>query len=115
MKARFDATFKDAKVQEQVRARQILVKTAEEATHILDQVRTRKIGFIVLGVTLPLMIAVAGVLSIEEEPLSTLRPASNTAAIGSSMKSLPRAKPMPAIVPTVAPLVAPAPKARRRN
>lgn len=45
VKARFDATFKDQKVQEQVRARQILVKTAEEATHILEQVRGRKIGF----------------------------------------------------------------------
>lgn len=45
VKARFEKTFKDAPVQEQVRARQILVKTAEEATHILDQVRSKKLSF----------------------------------------------------------------------
>lgn len=80
-----------------------------------DVLRTRKIGFVVLGVTLPLMIAVAGVLSIEEEPLSTLRPSSNVTALSASMKSLPRTKPMPAVVPTVAPLVAPPPPRSRRR
>lgn len=45
VKAKFDATFKDQQVGEQVRARQILVKTGEEAAHILEQVRGRKIGF----------------------------------------------------------------------
>ena len=45
IKSRFQDTFKEQKVQEQVRARQILVKTAEEATHILEQIRTRKLSF----------------------------------------------------------------------
>ena len=45
LKAKFDAQMKDAKVGEQVRARQILVRTSEEAVHILDQLRTRKVTF----------------------------------------------------------------------
>ncbi|MCC7108988.1 MAG: peptidylprolyl isomerase [Deltaproteobacteria bacterium] len=45
LQARFDATLKDKKVPEQVRARQILIKTSEEAVHVLDELRTRKIGF----------------------------------------------------------------------
>lgn len=79
-----------------------------------DVLRAKKIGFVVLGVTLPLMIAVAGVLSLEDEPLSTLRPASNAAAIGSSMRTLPRAKPAPVVPVVVPPLAPPSPKARRR-
>lgn len=45
IKARFEATFKEQKLQEQVHARQILVKTGEEATHILEQIRAKKLGF----------------------------------------------------------------------
>lgn len=47
LRARFEAETQTQghKVGEQVRARQILVKTAEEAAHILEQVRGRKIGF----------------------------------------------------------------------
>ena len=42
---RFNATLKDKKVPEQVRARQILVRTSEEAAHILDLLQHRKITF----------------------------------------------------------------------
>ena len=45
LQARFDATLKDKKVPEQVRARQILLKTSEEAVHVLTELRTRKISF----------------------------------------------------------------------
>lgn len=45
LQARFDATLKDKKVPEQVRARQILLKTSEEAAHVLEELRGRKIGF----------------------------------------------------------------------
>jgi peptidyl-prolyl cis-trans isomerase C/foldase protein PrsA len=45
VRARFEQSAKDHPVGEQVRARQILVKTSEEATHILEQLRARKIGF----------------------------------------------------------------------
>ena len=79
-----------------------------------DVLRAKKIGFVVLGVTLPLVIAVAGVLSMEDEPLSTLRPASNAAAIGSSMRALPHAKPAPMVPSVVPPLAPPTPKLRRR-
>ncbi|OGQ13217.1 MAG: hypothetical protein A2138_11420 [Deltaproteobacteria bacterium RBG_16_71_12] len=45
LRARFDATLKDKKVPAQVRARQILLKTSEEAVHVLAELRARKIGF----------------------------------------------------------------------
>jgi peptidyl-prolyl cis-trans isomerase C len=46
LRARFDAESEKAHaLGEQVRARQILVKTSEEASHILEQLRARKIGF----------------------------------------------------------------------
>jgi peptidyl-prolyl cis-trans isomerase C len=45
LRARYDAQPKDQKATEQVRARQILVHTSEEAMHILDQIRTKKITF----------------------------------------------------------------------
>lgn len=47
VRARFEAETKTQghKVGEQVKARQILVKTSEEASHILEQLRARKIGF----------------------------------------------------------------------
>ena len=45
IKARFEATLKQQKISEQVRARQVLVKTAEEATHILEQIRGKKLTF----------------------------------------------------------------------
>ncbi|HEY4223483.1 MAG TPA: peptidylprolyl isomerase [Myxococcota bacterium] len=45
IKARFDAEGKEQLVGEQVRARQILVRTSEEAAHVLEQIRTRKITF----------------------------------------------------------------------
>lgn len=45
LRARFDATLKDKKVPEQVHARQILLKTSEEAAHVLAELRARKIGF----------------------------------------------------------------------
>lgn len=45
LRARFDVELKDAKVGEQVRARQILVHTSEEAVHILELLRGRKIPF----------------------------------------------------------------------
>ncbi len=43
--ARFDKELKDQKVTEKVRARQILVRTSEEASHILDLLHHRKITF----------------------------------------------------------------------
>lgn len=47
LRARFDAEGRGRPrtVGEQVRARQILVRTAEEATHILERVRSRQLGF----------------------------------------------------------------------
>ena len=46
LKARFEAELKDQKVSEQVRARQILVHTSEEAVHVLELVRPpRKMTF----------------------------------------------------------------------
>ncbi|MCC7075129.1 MAG: peptidylprolyl isomerase [Deltaproteobacteria bacterium] len=45
LRARFDATLKDKGVPEQVRARHILLKTSEEAAHVLAELRGRKIGF----------------------------------------------------------------------
>jgi parvulin-like peptidyl-prolyl isomerase len=45
IKARFEAALKERKFQEQVRARQILVKTAEEALHILEQINAKKLTF----------------------------------------------------------------------
>lgn len=46
LRARFDAEPKDEKeVSERVRARQILVRTSEEAAHVLDLLRSRKITF----------------------------------------------------------------------
>lgn len=45
LQARFEATLKDRKVPEQVHARQILLKTSEEAVHVLAELRARKLGF----------------------------------------------------------------------
>jgi parvulin-like peptidyl-prolyl isomerase len=45
LKKRFETESKDQKVSEQVRARQILVKTSEEATHVLDLLQHKKITF----------------------------------------------------------------------
>lgn len=47
LRARFDASSGGGrrKVGEQVRARQILVRTAEEAAHVLGQLRARALGF----------------------------------------------------------------------
>ncbi len=45
LQARFDATLKEKKVPEQVHARHILLKTSEEAAHVLAELRARKIGF----------------------------------------------------------------------
>lgn len=45
LRARFDATLKDKAVPEQVHARHILLKTSEEAAHVLAELRARKIGF----------------------------------------------------------------------
>jgi len=45
LRARFDGNNRDHNVAEQVKARQILVKTSEEASQILNDLRARKINF----------------------------------------------------------------------
>jgi peptidyl-prolyl cis-trans isomerase C len=43
--ARYEATVAHVQIPEQVRARHILVRTSEEASHLLEQIRTRKVAF----------------------------------------------------------------------
>ncbi len=45
IKSRYDDTVANKKIAEQVHARQILVRTSEEAVHVLDAIRSRKMTF----------------------------------------------------------------------
>ena len=45
IQARYEATYAQQRRPEEVRARQILLRTSEEAKHVLEEIRTRKTSF----------------------------------------------------------------------